>query len=66
MTTARKSRIKRRPRSTSSMDKVMTAVMRAGNSLSSMVKDNVKAAETFIMGEGHKAKPTRKRKAVTA
>ncbi len=69
MTSARKPKAKPRAKSTSGLDKVMEAVKSAGNSLGSMIKDNVKAAETFVTGSERKvksAKSTRKRKPVAA
>ena len=72
MPAARKSKTRPRAKSTKStsgLDKVINAVVKAGSSLGSMVKDNVKAAETFVTGNDRKvksARSTRKRKAVAA
>ena len=69
MTAASKSKTKVRAKSTSGLDKVMHAVANAGSSLSSMVKDNVMAAEKFVTGGRSKPRSTkssRKRKAVAA
>ena len=69
MTAARNSKTKPRKKTTSGLDKAVQAVMNAGSSLGSVVKDKVKAAENFVTGSGRKVTParsTRRRKHAAA